>query len=268
MGEKVIQVIVLAFLALFVHFAYVFWIGPEASSLIEASRASGSPLPRNFFIIVKDIEQEVCIILFLWATYPCIEKLLSVSSQSYLFEVDLFDNVDQDLKDIESTLKALEELPEDVKGTLLAKIFSATLRRYAITSSVQDASEVIEPAINAMALKNDTEISFIKYIVWAIPSIGFLGTVRGIGQAMAEASAAVGGDIVPMTSSLGVAFNSTFVALMLSVVLMFLLSYLQRAQDEQLIKAQEYCERHLIKRISIVTQPQAQFQADPETRPA
>ena len=254
MGGKLIQIVACVFFALFVHLAYVFWIGPEVSSIIEASKALGSPLPRNFFIIIKDIEQEACIILFLWATYLCVDKLLGVSFQSYLFDVDLFDDFDQDSKDIESTLRALEELPPDVKGTLLAQIFSATLRRYAITQRVQDAADVIEPAINANALKNDTEISLIKYIVWAIPSIGFLGTVRGIGQAMAQVGTAVAGDIVPMTSSLGVAFNSTFVALMLSVVLMFLISYLQRNQDEQLIKVQEYCERHLIKRISTATQ--------------
>ena len=28
----------------------------------------------------------------------------------------------------------------------------------------------------------DSEMSMIRYIAWAIPSIGFLGTVRGIGQ--------------------------------------------------------------------------------------
>ena len=105
-----------------------------------------------------------------------------------------------------------------------------------------------------MAIKNEAELSVIKYITWAVPSIGFLGTVRGIGQAMSEAESAVAGNIGPMTSSLGVSFNSTFVALMISVVLMMLVSYLQRSNDDQLVKVQEYCEKYLIRRISISRQ--------------
>ena len=102
-----------------------------------------------------------------------------------------------------------------------------------------------------MAVKNEAELAVIKYIVWAIPSIGFLGTVRGIGMAMSQAQNAVAGDIGPMTESLGTAFNSTFVALLASVIIMLLLSFLQKNQDEQLVKVQEYCEKYLIERISI-----------------
>ena len=120
-----------------------------------------------------------------------------------------------------------------------------------ITGSVQNASESISPALEAMAVKNEAELAVIKYIVWAIPSIGYLGTVRGIGMAMSQAQNAVAGDIGPMTESLGTAFNSTFVALLASVVIMLLLSFLQKTQDEQLVKVQEYCEKYLIERISI-----------------
>ena len=60
----------------------------------------------------------------------------------------------------------------------------------------------------------------VRYITWAIPSIGFIGTVRGIGDALGQAYKAVEGDISGVTVSLGVAFNSTFVALVLSIIMM------------------------------------------------
>ena len=80
------------------------------------------------------------------------------------------------------------------------------------------------------------DLSFIKFISWAIPSIGFLGTVRGIGDALGKANEAVLGDITSMTSSLGVAFNSTFVALLISIFLMFIISRLELKQDELILK--------------------------------
>jgi len=89
----------------------------------------------------------------------------------------------------------------------------------------------------------------VRYIAWAIPSIGFIGTVRGIGQAMGYVHKAVEGDISGVTASLGLAFNSTFVALVLSIILMFLLYQLQLAQERVVLDTQTACERGLIQNL-------------------
>lgn len=251
MKNNVQQIIVLVATIIIVQALYSMWIIPEVLILESIARETGSILPRNFFVIVKDLEQQICFILFIWGVYLCIEKLMQVSSQAYLFDVDLLSDVEDPSKDIVTALEQIDRLPLDIKSAPLVEIISSSLRRYAITESIQNASEAITPALDSMAIKNEAELSVIKYITWAIPSIGFLGTVRGIGQAMAQAEFAVAGDIGPMTSSLGVAFNSTFVALLISVVLMLLVSYLQRSHDNQLVKVQEYCEKYLIRRISV-----------------
>lgn len=105
----------------------------------------------------------------------------------------------------------------------------------------------MQASIEALAIRLEAENAFIRYMIWAIPSIGFIGTVRGIGQALAEADAALAGDISGMTDSLGVAFNSTLVALFISIFLMLLLHMLQRMQDGLVVQIQEHCEKHLLK---------------------
>ena len=89
----------------------------------------------------------------------------------------------------------------------------------------------------------------IRYITWAIPSIGFIGTVRGIGMALGRAHEAVGGNIAGVTENLGVAFNSTFVALVLSIVVMFFLHQLQLLQERLVLDTRGYCELYLIDRL-------------------
>jgi biopolymer transport protein ExbB/TolQ len=89
----------------------------------------------------------------------------------------------------------------------------------------------------------------IRYIAWAIPSIGFIGTVRGIGAALAQAHKAVEGDIAGVTQSLGVAFNSTFIALLLSIVLMFVVHQLQLLQERLVLESKSYCDRRLIRHL-------------------
>ena len=89
----------------------------------------------------------------------------------------------------------------------------------------------------------------IRYIAWAIPSIGFLGTARGISQALGQAHKAVQGDIAGVTESLGVAFNSTFVALLISIIIMFLVHQLQLAQERLALDAEEYCDVRLVRHL-------------------
>ena len=91
----------------------------------------------------------------------------------------------------------------------------------------------------------------VRYIAWAIPSIGFLGTVRGIGDALGQAHQAVEGNISGVTQSLGVAFNSTFVALLISILVMFLLHQLQLRQERLVLDAETYLDRNLIGHLQV-----------------
>ena len=251
MKKTTTNIVVLIGIILTVHLLYTMWIIPEVNHLQIMAKSTGDLLPRNFFIIVKDIEQEISIILFLWGLYLTASKFYETSSRDYLFDVDLLKDIQDNENDTKNILNSIDALPQEIRSAPLVQTIASSLRRYMITGSVQNASESISPALEAMAVKNEAELAVIKYIVWAIPSIGFLGTVRGIGMAMSQAQNAVAGDIGPMTESLGTAFNSTFVALLASVVIMLLLSFLQKTQDEQLVKVQEYCEKYLIERISI-----------------
>jgi biopolymer transport protein ExbB/TolQ len=89
----------------------------------------------------------------------------------------------------------------------------------------------------------------VRYIAWAIPSIGFIGTVRGIGEALSQAHKAVQGDIAGVTASLGVAFNSTFIALVISIFLMFIVHQLQLAQERLVLDSHDYCDKNLVRHL-------------------
>ncbi|MEH6909492.1 MAG: MotA/TolQ/ExbB proton channel family protein [Oceanicoccus sp.] len=251
MKQSTISIIVLISSAIVVHLLYSLWILPEAESLQAIAAETGSTLPRNVVIVLKDLEQELCLILMLWGGYLCISKMYTYSAHDYLFDVDILKSIEEKDESIPAILDDIDSLDKHIKESPLIQTLTLSLRRYLITNSVQSAAETIQPALDVLSIKNASELSVIKYITWAIPSIGFLGTVRGIGQAMAQAEVAIAGDIGPMTSSLGVAFNSTFVALLISILLMLLLSFIERMQDDNLVKIHSYCERYLIKRITL-----------------
>jgi biopolymer transport protein ExbB/TolQ len=244
------SIAVLIFFIVVTHLIYIGLIRPEAAILIEAAKEAGQSSPRDLFVILKDYEQEICIILMGWGVFLIISKCLAILKDRYLFTIDLLEASSTDSSSLEGALISLEELPENIRKTSLVTALTSSLLRFSITKDVQNTSDAIESSMNALALKQEAENSMIRYLIWAIPSIGFIGTVRGIGQALSQADQALAGDISGMTDSLGVAFNSTFVALLISIFLMFLLHQLQRLQDGLVVDTQAYCEKFLLNRIS------------------
>jgi len=250
MNPKITSALLYIGTILFIHTLYLLLIYPEMEVLTENVRLSGGQLPRNIYVILKDLEQEICLMLFGCALIMCIQKYMEITSMEYLFDVDLFDDEQLNPERAFEYLTDLDELDDTTKSSFLVETLASSLRRFALTRNIESAANSIDPALELLSVKNENNLSVIKYISWAIPSVGFLGTVRGIGQAMSEARTAVEGDIGPMTSSLGLAFNSTFVALIVSIILMMMLTYLQNAQDNQLMSIKKYTEKYLIKRIN------------------
>jgi biopolymer transport protein ExbB/TolQ len=85
--------------------------------------------------------------------------------------------------------------------------------------------------------------------VWVAPALGFIGTVRGIGLALQGAELAVRGETTAVTNGLGIAFNSTLVALILSIVLMYVLHEIQLTQERLVLDTENYAEQELVSRL-------------------
>ena len=250
MREALRGLTILAVAAASVHTLYVQFIRPRAEILIEAGVAAGQYAPRDWVVILKDWEQEICLILAIYCVVEILIRLYKLSKEQYLFEVDFVGQVESGETDLKSTLEDLESLPRSVGQSQLVETLKASIRRYRITSDVQNTSDAIQTSVDAVSMRLEADNTMLRYLIWAIPSIGFIGTVRGIGQALSQADQALSGDISEMTASLGIAFNSTFVALVISIFLMLLLHSLQRAQDRRLVDIQSYCEEFLLNRIS------------------
>jgi len=244
------SILIFVVFAIGVHFSYEIIVRPEAQMLIDAAKQDGKTLPRNFFVLIKDIEQEICIILMFFGIYLIVAAILSLLAKRYLFNVDFLEDIDKDKVSGSKALEQLEKLPKQISQSPLSQTLQASLRRYLITENVQNTSDAITVSVENLGVQLETESSMIRYLIWAIPSIGFVGTVRGIGQALSDADKALSGDIAFMAESLGIAFNSTFIALLISLLLMFLLTQLQRIQDKSLLEIQAYCEKFLLNRIS------------------
>ena len=257
--EFLYQLIALILAIIMVHAIYVTVIRPKADALFQtqiARRAAGEEfeMERSLFVVIRDYEQETCFILALWATAIMgFKARLSLRERRLLkrtlLDVDLGTRILPE--DSRKYSRPLQTLPESEREYLLPRVLLAALQRFGTTKNIQDVSHSIRELCETEAERLESELSMIRYIVWAIPSIGFIGTVRGIGQALGQAHRAVEGDIVGVTVSLGIAFNSTFIALVISLFIMFLIHQLQLLQERLVLDTQTYCDVNLVRHLAI-----------------
>jgi biopolymer transport protein ExbB/TolQ len=255
--ELVYQVFSLLIAFILVHALYVSVIRPQANDFLEQEAANMRVDPnhvqqRSFFVVIKDYEQETCFILMLWAFAILGFKGRITYSQKGLLEQDLLRLPDdlpigpEDTRDLASRLHAL---PATLQDYLLPRALITAIERFAATRNVQNVSTAARDICESEGERMESELSIIRYIAWAIPSVGFIGTVRGIGDALGHAHRAVEGDITGVTSSLGVAFNSTFIALVISIVLMFFIHQLQLMQERLVLDSERYIDHWFIRRL-------------------
>ncbi len=256
-SEFIYQLFALLIAVIVVHAAYVGFIRPSTDAQIrqqmELQEAGEDFVPeRTFAVVIRDFEQEACFILLIWAL-----AIMGYKGRRTLHEQQLLDRRLLDIPDGTSVLpedareysRSLEALPDREQDFLLPRTLLSALQRFATTGSIQAVSDTIKESCEVESDRLDSELSMVRYIAWAIPSIGFIGTVRGIGDALGQAYKAVEGDISGVTVSLGVAFNSTFVALVLSIIIMFALHQLQLSQERLVLDCQRYADRRLMRHL-------------------
>lgn len=256
-SDFIYQVFALLISFILVHAAYLTLIRPNAAAFTQEQRVlmaadKDYQEQRSIYVVLQDYEQETCFILMFWAMAILFYKGLNSYRQQSLLDRDLLE-LPPDLpigqEDVRELSNKLQRLPEQQRDFLLPRAMLTAVERFGATNNVQDVSTASRDTCESEAERLESELSIIRYIAWAIPSVGFIGTVRGIGDALAQAHRAVEGDITGVTQSLGVAFNSTFIALVISIVLMFFVHQLQLMQDRLVLDTERYVDHWFIRRL-------------------
>lgn len=255
--ELIFQLIALLLAVIVVHSSYVLLIRPNAEAQLQQQlqqqQEGGSYIPsRSLYVVLKDYEQETCFILAIWACAIMGYKVKGMIAQKEMLQRSLL-NLSEGSRllpsDARDYTRALQALPDEERYSLLPRTLLTALQRFAATGGIQHVATAIKEVCDSEADRLDSELAMVRYIAWAIPSIGFIGTVRGIGAALGQAHLAVQGDIAGVTASLGVAFNSTFIALVISIFMMFLMHQLQLMQERLVLDTQQYCDVNLMSHL-------------------
>jgi biopolymer transport protein ExbB/TolQ len=132
---------------------------------------------------------------------------------------------------------------------VLANMIRLGLGKFAISKSAPDVAEVVRNQADVEMSRFAASMSTVNYLAWAIPAIGFVGTVRGLGGAFGADAPTIEAFTQQAKDQLKIAFDCTLVALVLSLGVMYFLHAVQRAEETLITDAQQYCQEHLLLRL-------------------
>ena len=179
-------------------------------------------------------------------------RLRAVNSDKKILAAHLLPEDDRKLL-VADELKAIyvraRSLPRNAVLPALVSRLSMEFRK---SKSIDRVNSLLDSSLELFMHQLDLRYTLLRYLVWVIPTLGFVGTVIGIADAMAFAgSGAVGPDqlLGPTTQKLAVAFYTTLVALLQSSILVFGMNSLQAAEEKMLNDAGQYCLENLVMRL-------------------
>ena len=201
--------------------------------------------------------QNVCHLLFAVGIGDAIVRLHSAQDARQQLDKGLL--AEGPALSIAALSRMHKEVREDGAGNdrHLHRLVHRIVLQYQATGSVAEAQSVLDSSIEYFQHEVALRYTMLRYLIWLLPTLGFIGTLVGISIALANAGRlpnledpeALQAWINALTTNLGVAFYTTLVALTLSAVLVFLTNLATSREERALNDTGQYCLDNLINRL-------------------
>ena len=141
-----------------------------------------------------------------------------------------------------------------VNRCFLPRLIDRCILQFQASQSSDQSASLLNTSVEMFLHEVDLRYNMIRYLCWLIPSLGFIGTVVGIGRALNYAGHASITDttlLTHVTGMLSVSFNGTFLALVMASILVLLQNVIQSREEHALNLAGQYCLDNLINRLYV-----------------
>ena len=155
------------------------------------------------------------------------------------------------------------------KKFLLLNRIQTALSNFRNLGRVTDVDEMLRSQADLDESSMQTSYSLLRGFIWAVPVLGFIGTVVGLSKAIGKFGDAVGNSsdaealkeqLPQVTNGLHMAFDTTLIALLFALLLQLLVTFLHKNEEEFLDDCSEYCQKNVVSKLRIMP-----FDAEAET---
>ena len=124
--------------------------------------------------------------------------------------------------------------------------------------NVTGVSECLNSQANNDEAYLSSSYTILKGFIWAIPVLGFIGTVIGLSEAVGGFGKVVaeGANVEKLKTALGgvtgglsIAFETTLIALLLALIVQLLQKFVQNEEELFLDECADYCNRNIVAKM-------------------
>jgi biopolymer transport protein ExbB/TolQ len=159
-----------------------------------------------------------------------------------------------------AVLRRVHSLVDDASHFLLLNRIERALSNLQNIGQIGDVASILRFQADYDEEQVASSYSLVQSFLWAIPVLGFIGTVIGLRAAIAALGitlrangdvSAIREGLQAVTAGLATKFETTLVALVCAVILQLLLSFLQSRESEFLDACNDYCHAHVASKLKL-----------------
>jgi hypothetical protein len=160
-----------------------------------------------------------------------------------------------------TVLARIHSLVDHPRHFMLLNRIDRALSNFRNIGQVNDVSAILR----AQAENDEDQVSssytLLNGLVWAIPVLGFIGTVLGLSLAIGRFTLTLqaGGDITlirsslqSVTSGLATAFETTLIALTFTLILQLAITFQQKNEMAFLDECNDYCHANIVSKLRLL----------------
>jgi len=210
-------------------------------------------------------------LLTCWSVAALLLKAYKLNGQRKSLSLDLLPSeLSPEIRadNVEQFQAHIRQSCESPKHSFLARRVLRALEYFKARGNAEEVAAVLSSHAEADAASVESSYTMVGVFIWAIPILGFIGTVVGISGAVSQFAGSIQGaedlavikdSLGQVTSNLAYAFDTTLVALVMSVLLMIPASSMQKSEEDLLNSVDEYCNEKLLERLrESAEQPEGQ----------
>lgn len=153
----------------------------------------------------------------------------------------------------------INELPGASSDTFLVNRVVRGIEHFRVRKSAAETVTMMESQSAIDANNVAGSYTILKVFIWSLPILGFIGTVMGVSAAVASLASSLsgGGNMDAMKTALqdvfgglGTAFDTTLLALIMSMLVKLPASALQKSEEDLISSVDEYCNENLLRRLN------------------
>jgi biopolymer transport protein ExbB/TolQ len=206
--------------------------------------------PSKHFVYPFTIQNMMHVVFFIglgevFVRWRTAERELSYIRAQYLPEDD---QTVLEVRDLGPIRKRVAHQFDGDNGFLPSLINLAVLQ-FQSSRSIDQTAAVVNNSLELIAHRVDLRYGVVRFVAWLVPTMGFIGTVYGLGASLSEAGTSSTLDLKEVARTLAIGFDCTMVALGQSAILVFLLQLAQEKEETAVNLAGDYTLRNLINRL-------------------